>query len=73
MTRYNELRTKMLDRTATPAEEQEYWNLQKAEEQPQDLAHHKTAETDTLVKAEHPADDFMRSKDLDKETHGKAQ
>lgn len=42
-------------------------------EQPQDLTHHKTQETDVLVKAENPADDFMRTKELDKETHGKAQ
>lgn len=40
--------------------------------QPQDLTHHKTEETDTLVKAAEPADDFMRHNDLDKETHGKA-
>ena len=42
-------------------------------EMDQDLAHHKTQETDVLVKAENPADDFMQQKDLDKETHGKAQ
>lgn len=45
--------------------------IEKAE-MPQDLAHHKTQETDTLVKAENPADDFMKSKELDKATHGKA-
>lgn len=43
--------------------------VEKAEME-QDLAHHKTEETDTLVKAENPADDFMKSKELDKETHG---
>lgn len=45
--------------------------IEKAE-MPQDLTHHKTEETDTLVKAENPADDFMKEKELDKETHGKA-
>lgn len=45
--------------------------IEKAE-MPQDLTHHKTQETDTLVKAENPADDFMKSKELDKTTHGKA-
>ena len=42
-------------------------------EMPQDLAHHKTEETDNLVKAERPADDFMKDHDLDKETHGKTE
>jgi hypothetical protein len=51
----------------------ENMETKKAEEQTQDLAHHKTEETDTLVKAERPADDFMKSNDLDKETHGKAK
>lgn len=45
----------------------------KLEEQPQDLTHHKTESTDTLVKAERPAEDFMRQHDLDKETHGKKE
>lgn len=40
-------------------------------EQPQDLTHHKTEETDNLVKAENPDESFMNQKDLDKETHGK--
>lgn len=41
------------------------------EEMNQDLTHHKTEETDVLVKAENPADDFIREKRLDPETHGK--
>lgn len=40
-------------------------------DQPGDLKHHKTTETDTLVKAERPSDDFMDSHDLDKDTHGR--
>ena len=51
--------------TADPKE------VKKAEDQPQDLSHHKTEETDELVKAERPADDFMDSHRLDRETHGK--
>ena len=43
------------------------------EEQPQDLTHHKTQETDVLVKAENPSDDFMKYNTLDKETHGKLE
>ena len=46
--------------------------FQKAE-QAQDLIHHKPQETDTLVKAERPADDFMSYNQLDKDTHGKAK
>jgi len=45
--------------------------VKKAEPQKQDLAHHKTEETDNLCKAENPADDFMDQKQLDRETHGK--
>jgi hypothetical protein len=41
--------------------------------QTQDLTHHKTQETDTLVKAERPADDFMKYNQLDKETHGRSK
>jgi len=40
-------------------------------EMPQDLKHHRPEETDELAKSEHPADDFMDSKQLDRETHGK--
>lgn len=47
--------------------------IEKAEDQKQDLTHHKTEETDVLVKAENPADDFMKQNDLDKSTHGKVQ
>lgn len=45
----------------------------KKAEMTQDLTHHKTQETDTLVKAERPADDFMKYNQLDKETHGKSK
>jgi hypothetical protein len=38
-----------------------------------DLAHHKTEETDNLVKAERPSDDFMDSHKLDREDHGKSE
>ena len=51
--------------------QQDETELTKAVEQKQDLTHHKTEETDNLVKAERPADDFMKQNDLDKETHGK--
>ena len=47
--------------------------LEKAEDQQQDLVKHKVEETDNLAKAEHPADDFMDSRKLDRETHGKAE
>lgn len=43
------------------------------EEMTQDLTHHKTEETDELVKAAEPSDDFMRERRLDKDTHGKVK
>lgn len=44
---------------------------EKLEEQKQDLKHHKTEETDNLVKSERPSDDYMDSHEMDRETHGK--
>ena len=52
-------------------QQQDETEFAKAAEQKQDLTHHKTEETDVLVKAEAPADDFMQKNDLDKKTHGK--
>ena len=45
----------------------------KKEEQAVDLGHQKPEETDNLQKSERPADDYMESRDLDKETHGKKE
>ena len=53
--------------------QQDDTTFKKAADQKQDLTHHKTEETDNLVKAERPADDFMKQNDMDKETHGKKE
>lgn len=49
----------------------EVMTTEKKEEQSQDLTWQTPEETDTLVKAERPADDFMDSNELDRSTHGK--
>lgn len=41
------------------------------EEQDQDLKHQKPEETDNLQKSERPDSDYMKSKELDPDTHGK--
>ena len=43
------------------------------EKQDQDLIKQKPEETDNLQKSERPADDYMASRGLDPETHGKKQ
>lgn len=40
-------------------------------EQPQDLLHQKPEETDNLNKSERPADDYLKSRELDPKTLGK--
>lgn len=44
---------------------------EKKEEQKQDLTWQTPEETDTLAKAERPADDFMDTNELDRDSHGK--
>ena len=43
----------------------------KLEDQTQDLSHQKPEETDNLNKSERPADDYLKSRELDADTLGK--
>ena len=65
------IRERIVSEATSIAKQMGYTEEKKMNEQDQDLDYQKPEETDNLQKSERPADDYMDSRGLDHETHGK--